>query len=313
MKVKRRKISSEKDLQDLFDDMYQKSKDGSEPFYDLIELMTNRETIITAIHNMKDNKGRFTAGVDKKDINDILLMKEDKLISLIKGCIGRYNPKPVRMVYIKKANGKKRPLGIPTIVDRIIQEIARMVLEPIAEAKLYDYSYGFRPYRSTEHAIAETLERVRRSKTYWVIEGDIKSFFDNINHNKLLAILWNMGIRDKRYLMLIKKMLKAGVMESGEYMKSDVGTPQGGIISPLLSNIYLNEFDWMIAKMYQQHPARFTRSNPSQNGLHYVNKKHKKCHLVRYADDWIILCETKEQAEKNTNQSRQILSARPKN
>jgi RNA-directed DNA polymerase len=298
VKVKRREVKSEKDLRDVLDSMYEASKNGNEPFYDLIELMTNRETIITAIHNIKTNKGRLTPGIDGKNINDILQMDENKLINLVRTCIGNYNPRPVRRVYINKSNGKKRPLGIPTIVDRIIQEIARMVLEPIAEGKFYDYSYGFRPYRSTEHAIAETLERIRRSKTYWVIEGDIKSFFDTINHNKLLAMLWNIGVKDKRFLMLIKKMLKAGVMEEGKWAESEEGTPQGGIISPLLANIYLNNFDWMIAKLYQQHPARFMAKHPDKTGLRIVNRKHKKCHLVRYADDWIILCETKEQAEK---------------
>jgi len=285
MEVKKRDIKSEKDLQNILDEMYLLSKEGNEPYYDLIELMTNRETIITAIHNIKANKGKYTAGIDNKVIDDFLHMDERKLLNIIRTTIGSYNPSPVRRVYIDKQNGKKRPLGIPTIIDRIVQELARITLEPIAEGKFYEYSYGFRPYRSTEHAVAEILERIRRSKTYWVIEGDIKSFFDNINHNKLIEILWGIGIKDKRFLMIIKKMLKAGIMEKDKFTDSEVGTPQGGIISPLLANIYLNNFDWMIAKLYQQHPARYTVNDPERKGLSKVQKCHRKCHLIRYADD----------------------------
>ncbi|WP_240377194.1 group II intron reverse transcriptase/maturase [Bacillus piscicola] len=298
MRVNQRKVTNEMELQGVLDSMYATSRNESKPFFGLVELMTNREVIITAIHNIKSNKGSKTAGIDNKVMDDFLHMDMEKVINCVRSVVGNYNPLPVRRVYIKKKSGKKRPLGIPAIIDRIIQEMARIVLEPIAEAKFYDYSYGFRPYRSAEHATAEILERIRRSKTYWVIEGDIKSFFDNINHNKLIEILWGMGIKDKRFLMLIKKMLRAGVMEDNTVTPNETGSPQGGIISPLLANIYLNNFDWMIAHMFQKHPARQAVKDPLRQGLSYVRRRHLRCHLVRYADDWIILCETKEQAQR---------------
>jgi len=118
-----------------------------------------------------------------------------------------------------------RPLGIPAVYDKIIQECARIVLEPIAEGKFYKHSYGFRPYRNPHHAIARIVDLINRGSGYVAIEGDIKGFFDNINHNKLLGLLWDIGVKDKRFLMLIKKMLKAGIMEEGKYLDSDLGSP----------------------------------------------------------------------------------------
>lgn len=292
----------------MLDEMYTKAKENAEPFYNLIELMKHRETILTAIHNIKSNKGSKTVGVDDKDINEYLQMNETALLGTIRNYIDNYHPSPVRRVYIPKpGTDKKRPLGIPAMIDRIIQELARIVLEPVAEAKFYEYSFGFRPFRSVAHAQAEIMGRVTRSKMYVAIEGDIKGFFDNINHSKLIKMMWAMGIRDKRYLAIIKKMLKAGYMKDGKKYVEDIGTPQGGIISPLLANIYLNNFDWMIAKMFQAHPARQLAPNPFKQGLKKVAKYHKKCQIIRYADDWVILCEDRKQAESILIKCRKYL------
>ncbi|MEC3072454.1 reverse transcriptase domain-containing protein, partial [Bacillus cereus] len=202
MKDNKQFPQNEKELKLALDSMYRIAKESSKPFYNLIELMKNEQTILTAVHNIKGNKGSKTAGTDGKTMDYYLQMGRDKLMSLIRRNINNYQPSPVRRKYIPKSNGKQRPLGIPNMIDRIIQEIAKIVIEPIAEAKFYHYSFGFRPMRSAEQAIAETLERIRRSKTYWVIEGDIKGYFDNINHNKLIEIMWKIGIRDKRVLMM---------------------------------------------------------------------------------------------------------------
>lgn len=275
--------------------------------YGLIEIMKSRETIITAIHNMKSNKGSKTAGIDKKDINVYLQMEESKLLRIVRNSIDNYFPRAVKRVYIPKRNGKKRPLGIPTILDRIIQELTRIVLEPIAEAKFYEYSFGFRPNRSIEHAQREILDRVNKSQLYVAIEGDIKGFFDHINHNKLINIMWSMGIRDKRFLSLVKKMLKAGVLEDNKHLTVDEGTPQGGIISPLLANIYLNNFDWLIARKFQEHPARYGVKDSYKQGLRRVRQRHKKCQIIRYADDWVILCEDIQQAESLLTECKKYL------
>ncbi|MGN7300319.1 group II intron reverse transcriptase/maturase [Ferdinandcohnia sp. SAFN-114] len=300
MKVKGQEIKSEIELISTLDRMYDLSKNGDEPFYNLIEMMKNEQTILSAVHNIKSNKGSKTVGVDSKDIDYYLQMPSRKLIGIIRKAINNYRPLPVRREYIPKGNGKERPLGIPTMLDRIIQEIARMVIEPIVEAKFFKHSYGFRPYRSTEHAIARIIDLIRRNNFYYVIEGDIKSFFDNINHNKLIEIMWGMGIKDKRYLSIIKKMLKAGIMDDGVFFDSELGTPQGGIISPVLANIYLNGFDWMVANLWEEHYAssRVTEKNKHR---YLRNGGHTPCWLVRYADDWVILCDSQERAEQVLN------------
>lgn len=298
MKVKGHEVRNEAQLLSTLDEIYHTSKHNNEPFYNLVELMCNEQTIITAIHNIKSNKGSKTAGIDAKDVNYYLQMEKGKLVKLIHEAIANYNPQPVRRVYIPKANGDKRPLGIPTMLDRIVQELARIVLEPIAEGKFFGHSYGFRPYRGADHAIARMIDLINRHNYYYAIEGDIKGFFDNINHNKLIEIMWSMGIKDKRYLSIIKKMLKAGIMEENKTYTSELGTPQGGIISPILANIYLNGFDWLIANMWETHPTAVERMQPKNKGRFLRQHNHQPCWLIRYADDWIILCDSRENAER---------------
>lgn len=318
MWLKRYVIESESQLIDVLDKMYANSKKDIE-FYDLIEIMKNEQTIITATHNIKSNKGSMTVGIDNNDINKYLQMDTNKLIQLIIEYIENYTPRAVRRVYIHKKNGKMRPLGIPTMIDRIIQEITRIVLEPIVEAKFFKHSYGFRPYRSTEHAIARVVHIVNTTNCHVAIEGDIKSFFDNVNHNMLIKMMWGLGIRDTRVLNIVKSMLNAGVMENLHYSNSDLGTPQGGIISPLLANIYLNSFDWYIAKQYEEHPYLETYMENAKskvkkvaldNARKKVKGKHLQMYLVRYADDWIILTENEKQAQNILNQCKKFFKHR---
>ncbi|MFC0273590.1 group II intron reverse transcriptase/maturase [Metabacillus herbersteinensis] len=306
-------LQNEQELRSKLDGMHDKAINYKKPFYGLIELMSDTQTIMTAIHNIKSNKGSMTAGIDGKEVNYYLQMDAGTLIKLIKKSINEYSPKPVKRQYIPKSNSDKlRPLGIPTMLDRIIQELARIVLEPIVEAKFFKHSYGFRPYRATSHAVARTVDLINRGGYKFCIEGDIEGFFDNIDHNKLIEIMWNMGIRDKRYLAIIKKMLKAGVMEKGKVTFNDSGTPQGGIISPVLANIYLNNFDHLIAEKFELHEARYTVSNPRKNGLQRVKRRHDACYLIRYADDWIILCQSEEKAKQILNVARKYLKTKLK-
>lgn len=247
-------FKSEAELKEKLDFIYLQSSKGKS-FHGIIEVAFNEVTIITAIHNIKSNKGSQTAGVDKNKMDKYLQMDKEVLINLIRNSVKCYKAKPVRRVYIEKHNGKLRPLGIPTILERIIQECLRIVLEPIAEAKFYPHSYGFRPFRAAKHAVKDITNIVSmrsNDKPVYVIEGDIKAYFDNINHRKLLKKLWNMGIHDKRVLAIIKEMLKAGYMEKELFYDTEVGTIQGGIISPMLANIYLNSFDWSIGRMYHR-------------------------------------------------------------
>ena len=158
-----------------------------------------------------------------------------------------------------------RSLGIPTIWDRIIQQCFLQVLEPICEAKFFERSNGFRPNRSVENAIAQSYKMMQMYKLHYVVDVDIKGFFDNVNHGKLLKQLWAIGIRDKRVIAMISKMLKAEVvMPDKSIVKSEKGIPQGGIFSPLLANVVLNELDWWVASQWENMPIHYeykTRQN----------------------------------------------------
>lgn len=313
MKVNRLVIETETDLRKTLDLMYAKAK-NDEPFYGLLELMKNEEVILTAVHNIKSNKGSKTKGVDHKTIDDYLQMPKEDFLDIVRKNIDDYQSLPVRRHYIpkgdfkgkfKQSEGKEllmqkkvRSLGIPTIIDRIIQEVTRMAIEPIFEAKFFPHSYGFRPYRSCEHAIGLLTRIVNKSKLYVFIEGDIEAFFDNVNHNKLIEIMWNMGVKDQRVLSIIKRMLKAGIMEEGKLWDNELGTPQGGIMSPLLANIYLNNFDWLVGGMYEYHEC-LGKYREKKNALASLRARgHSPVFLVRYADDWIIVTDSKENAER---------------
>lgn len=323
LKVNKLDVRNERELRKTLDDLYAKAKEG-EPFFGLYELITNEQVFLTAIHNIKSNKGSKTAGIDKKIVNDYLQMDKDKAYALVHGKFKTYRPIPARRMYIPKGENfefhqkdgrklleekKARPLGIPAMIDRIVQEMIRIVLEPIFEAKFFPHSYGFRPYRATEHALAHALKIINGSKLYHVVEGDIEGYFDNINHNKLLAIMWNMGVKDQRILSIIKKMLKSGYMDAAKYYETDKGTPQGGIISPLLANVYLNNFDWMLAGEYEYHKANINYKE-KKNALAALRTKGKPpLFYIRYADDWIILTDSNENACRLKKKCEKYLKA----
>lgn len=240
------------DTQEMFDDLYARAKKG-EKFYTLYELIIDEKNISLAYRTIKSNKGSTTRGTNIHTIKDIKEWSEENVIKYVRKRLYNYYPQTVRRIYIPKQDGTMRPLGIPTIEDRIIQQCIRQVLEPICEAQFYEYSYGFRPNRNAKHAIARCYHLMQRADLHYVVDVDIKGFFDNVNHGKLLKQMYTLGIRDKRILSIVSKMLKCEVEGIGIQNK---GTPQGGILSPLLANIVLNELDWWVASQFREMPTR---------------------------------------------------------
>lgn len=300
-------------MQTTFDELYQRSRDGG-IFDNLMDLILSRDNILLAYRNIKANGGSYTAGTDNRNITDIGGMAPEKVVEkvrfIVTGSQHGYRPKPVRRKDIPKPNGKTRPLGIPCIWDRLIQQCIKQILEPICEAKFSNNSYGFRPNRSVEHAINRTYSMLQMMNLHYVIEFDIKGFFDNVNHSKLIRQIWSLGIRDKQLIFVIKRILAAPIrMPDGSTIIPDRGTPQGGIISPLLANIVLNELDWWVASQWEENPVAVSRGRHRIIGKTEVfDKSHgyrlmkntalKEMHIIRYADDFRIFCKTKEDAIK---------------
>lgn len=287
-KLKRQKLRNAEyyDFQAIQDELYEQSK-RNKVFTNLVELITMRENIGLAYRNIKKNKGSKTAGVDKKTIDDLAKWQDEQLIDYVRARLQWYKPQAVRRVEILKDNDptKKRPLGIPTIMERLIQQCILQVLEPICEAKFFERSNGFRPNRSAENAISQAHKYMQRSGLHFVIDIDIKSFFDTVNHAKLIKQLWTMGIQDKKLLCIISEMLKAEIAGIGF---PEQGSPQGSVISPLFSNVVLNELDWWIASQWETIPTRQRYTKLNDNGPKYCALRRtnlKECYIVRYADD----------------------------
>ena len=299
-------------MQDIQDRLYLQSSKGTK-FTHLMEIITSEKNILLAYRNIKKNSGSHTKGVDGKNISHLANLEPDTLIKLVQNKLKNYFPNKVRRVEIPKDNGKTRPLGIPTIMDRLIQQCILQVLEPICEAKFHKHSYGFRPERSAKHAISRAYSLTKKNNLHYVVDVDIKGFFDNINHGKLLKQLWTLGIRDKSLIAVISKMLKAEIENIGI---PDKGTPQGGILSPLIANVVLNEFDWWINSQWENMPTEKTYASypKDPNGKRWSalrrNTSLKEVYIVRYADDFKLFCRNHQDAVKLFEASKQWLKNR---
>lgn len=294
---------TETQLREIQDALYQHSKEvyeagGRPAFKGLLEIMSAESTIITAIHNIKGNHGSETPGVDSKTMRKDYLQKPFPwVVADIQRAFKHFEPQQIRRVYIDKpGKSEKRPLGIPAIRDRIVQECMRIVLEPILEAQFFAHSYGFRPMRDAAMALERVDIIMHNTGNYWIVEGDISKCFDRIDHSILIKRLYHMGIKDRRVLQIIKAMLKAGVME--ECAVNEEGTPQGGLISPLLANVYLDIMDEWVSKQWEN---KRTRHQYVQDQSRYAVMRKKTTlvpgYLVRYADDFIIATDTRAHAE----------------
>lgn len=262
-----------------------KAKHNPEHQFDhLYRLICREDWIHAALKSVLSNKGAKTAGIDgvtKKQLSSETAKAEfvSKLQAELRN--KRFKPKPVRRVYIPKSNGKRRPLGIATLKDRVVQMLLKMLLEPIWESDFLNCSNGFRPGRRTQDCIALLDSYInKRNKYFWTVEGDIKGAFDNIHHEILLKLVAKRVV-DQRLLKLIGRFLKAGMMQGSLFHRTDVGTPQGAICSPLLANIYLHQLDMYWWKKY----GSLDRKQKEKRRI----KRLGNCALIRYADDWLLL------------------------
>jgi group II intron reverse transcriptase/maturase len=264
-------------------------QDAGRKFHGLFDLVCDMDWLRLAHDYVAQNAGSKTAGCDGLSMWEFDQDLEGNLQRLQSALqADTFVACPVRRVYIPKANGKVRPLGIPTIRDRIVQEAVRMVLGPIFEADFDQLSFGFRPNRCTMDAISHLMGYTRKHvKYFWAIEGDISAYFDTINHRKLMKLL-RRRVKDEKLLDLIWKFLRAGVMERKLFKDTELGTPQGGIVSPLLANVYLHELDRFMRRYTGL--SEWERAKRRRQGL--ANFAY-----ARYADDFVVLCNgTKEQA-----------------
>lgn len=235
---------------DVLSSLNKNAKDQNYQYERLYRNFYNPEFFLLAYQNTYANEGNMTAGTDGKTIDGMGMERVNRLIDSLKD--HSYQPNPAKRQYIKKKNGKMRPLGIPSFDDKLVQEVARLILESIYEPNFSNLSHGFRPKRSCHTALMHVQRNFTGVK--WFIEGDIKSFFDTIDHQTMVNIL-RKRIKDEYFLGLIWKFLKAGYLENWTFHNTYSGTPQGSVISPILSNIYLNEFD----KYVEEYTEKFNR------------------------------------------------------
>ncbi len=250
-------------------------------FHALYDRIFRPDVLRRAWQEVRENGG--SAGVDGVTIEEVERQGVDEFLDGIRQDLmaGRYRPQPVLRGYVPKPDGGQRPLGIPTVRDRVVQQACKIVIEPIFEANFQDSSYGFRPKRSAQQAVKAVKKALICG--WWVVDADIQSYFDTIDHTLLMSLV-ERRISDRRVLKLIRQWLKGGVVEEGRRQPTEMGTPQGGVISPLLANIYLHVLDMYWAE-------RYTALGE----------------LYRYADDFVIVCRTKNQAEEALQAIRQVM------
>lgn len=241
--AKDREVREMRDAETVLEIIRERGRKGL-PLEDIYRQLYNPDLYLRAYARLYSNKGAMTKGTTSETVDGMSRGKIEKIIDEIRH--ERYRWTPVRRVYIPKKNGKMRPLGMPTWSDKLLQEVIRLILEAYYEPQMSDYSHGFRPRRGCHTALSEL--RQKWTGTKWFIEGDIKGCFDNIDHEMMLSIL-REKLHDNRFLRLLNGLLKAGYLEEWKYNVTLSGTPQGGVISPLLANIYMDRLDKFVEKV----------------------------------------------------------------
>ncbi|NVK94985.1 group II intron reverse transcriptase/maturase [Bacteroides sp. L10-4] len=293
----------------VLNSLYKHCKDLDYKYERLYRILYNKDMYAVAYQRIAPKQGNMTAGTDGKTIDGMSIERIDRLIESLKD--ESYQPKPSRREYIPKKNGKMRPLGIPSIEDKLLQEVVRMILEAIYEGQFSDCSHGFRPQRSCHTAMEQISKSFCGAK--WYIEGDIKGFFDNINHDVMIKIL-EKRIGDCRFIRLIRKFLNAGYIEDWQYFKSYDGTPQGGIISPILANIYLDQLDkYMeayaskfdkgvrkeVSKLYRHYQRKKGRAKVALKKAKTAEERNEALRLVKMYDSLMMVTPAKNEGDTN--------------
>ena len=255
----------------------------------LYRILFNEDMFHVAYQRIYAKPGNMTPGTDGQTIDQMSIQRIENLIESLKN--ETYQPCPARRVYIPKKNGNKRPLGIPSFEDKLVQEVTRMILEAIYEGHFDDTSHGFRPYKSCHTALTHIQRQF--TGTRWFIEGDIKGFFDNIDHNILIDIL-RERISDERFLRLIRKFLNVGYIEEWKFKRTYSGTPQGGIVSPILANIYLDKFD----KYMKDYASKFNKGDKRRRNAVYFQMNTRAVNLRKQLKSETDPCIKAELAEK---------------
>lgn len=304
------------DLQKTLDDLFKLSKNNNN-FYNLTKIMSSRENILIACSNIKKYKKHIVDETNREIINNI---NKETTIQLIKNMFKHYQPKPVKSIKTLNSGGMQRPFVIPHMLDAVFQQCILQVLEPICEAKFNNHSFGYRPLRNRIHAIAEFNQRINLQQLTYVIDLNINEFFVKTDHSKLINQLWTFGIREKRLLSIIKTMLKSKIINLKDApLIEGVGVYQTGLLTPLLSNIYLNEFDWWLSSQWETHPLIETASiGKNKNGSDRKSNGYRKLRttnlkeiwFVRYNDNIKIFSNSKSVIEKVSFASEDFLLKR---
>lgn len=296
-------------MQNIFDNLYANSV-KRQKFSNLFDIVFSENNILLSLHNIEKIRSWYISGIDNYTISDFEMLSLADIKQKIMDSIyadGGYIPKPTQCKIVYKHNRMYSPFGIPCVVDCVIQQCIKQVLEPICEARFSNSSYAYRPLRNEEYAMKTLYRRIQLSKLYYVVELDIPKIYQQVNHSKLIRQLWSLGIQDKTLIYVIRRILKGEYLIDGKLQQTSAGIIQSGVLAPLLLNVYLNEFDQWIESQWEENPIIYKYAvGHNQSGLPVKSAGYramqktrlKQMYVLRFAHSIRISCNNKVDAEK---------------